>query len=161
MRNYVYVFIGGAAGGLMRAMAVRAEDPFSFGGMDNTIFLINIAGAFLLGMFLSGTAMLQAMGPGVHLGIAVGFFGSFTTFSTLTMEAVGLLQTGSFVQMASYVVFSCMAGLLAAGLGFWTGSGKYRQRFNWFPIKTAERGLTGNKPIQAAVPVTADEMEED
>ena len=138
MKNYIYIFIGGAAGGLMRVMAVRADDLFSLGGMDNTILLINIAGAFLLGMFLSGTAKLQAISPGIHLGVAVGFFGSFTTFSTLTMEAMGLLQTGGPFHLAYYALFSCIAGLLAAGLGIWAGAGKTWRRFNWLPVETEE-----------------------
>lgn len=161
MKNYIYIFIGGAAGGVMRVMAVRAEDSFSFGGMDNTIFLINIAGAFLLGMFLSGTARLKAMSSGIHPGVAVGFFGSFTTFSTLTMEAVGLLQTGSLFHLTFYVLISCMAGLLSAALGFWVGSAKTWYRFHGFPVQTAERNLAGNKPIQATIPAAVDDTEED
>ena len=161
MRKYIYVFVGGAAGGLMRVMAVRTEDLFYIGGMDNTILLINIAGAFLLGLFLSGTSRLKAMSPGIHLGIAVGFFGSLTTFSTLTMEAVGLYQTGNLMQLSAYVVFSCLAGVLAAGLGFWAGTGQIRDLLYGFPSKIPEIRFFGNKRLRAVAPAISDETEEE
>lgn len=123
MRNYLYVFIGGAAGGLLRVMVTRAENLFTLGGMDLTIFLINLTGAFLLGLFLSGVARFESFSPGLHLGISVGFFGSFTTFSTFCMEAAGLLQTGKLSGFILYIVIACLAGLLAAELGFRLGNG--------------------------------------
>jgi fluoride exporter len=123
LRKYLYVFIGGAAGGLLRVMTTRADNMFTVGGMDLTILLINITGAFLLGLFLSGTARFQSLSPGLHLGIAVGLFGSFTTFSTLSMEAVGLLQTGDMAGLFFYIFISCIVGLAAAELGFRTGDG--------------------------------------
>jgi len=123
MRNYFYVFIGGATGGLLRVMTTRADNMFVIGGMDLTILLINITGAFLLGLFLSGTSRFNFLSPGLNLGIAVGFFGSFTTFSTLSMEAAGLLRTGDLVGLLLYIFVSLIAGLGAAALGFWAGDG--------------------------------------
>jgi CrcB protein len=128
MRNYLYVFIGGFAGGLFRVMAIKAENLFIIGGMDLTIMLINITGAFLLGLFLSGTARFYSLGPGMHLGITVGFFGAFTTFSSLSMEAVGLLQTGDVGGLVFYIFVSCIVGLGAAELGFRAGIGSEMMR---------------------------------
>lgn len=124
MRNYLFVFIGGIAGGLLRVMATHAENPFTVGGMDLTIMLVNIAGAFLLGVFLSGVSRFKSVSPGMNLGVAVGFFGSFTTFSTLCMEAAGLLKAGSLEGFLLYVLVSCLAGLGAAELGFRIGDGR-------------------------------------
>jgi len=99
-------------------MATRADSLFVFGAMDLTILIVNIAGAFLLGVFLSGSARFRFKNAGLNLGIAVGFFGSFTTFSTLSMEAAGLLQTGNPIGFFLYVVVSCIAGLGVAEMGF-------------------------------------------
>lgn len=123
MKNYLYIFIGGAAGGLLRVMTIRADNLFYIGGIDMTILLINIVGSFLLGLFLSGSARFKLFGYGVNLGVAVGFFGSFTTFSALSMEAAGLLQIGDVTGLVFYIFVSCIAGLGAAELGFRTGAG--------------------------------------
>ena len=123
MKNYLYIFIGGAAGGLLRVMTIRADNMLAFGGMDLTILMINITGAFLLGLFLSAMARRNSLSSGLQLGVAVGFFGSFTTFSTLSMEAAGLLQTNDIVGLFFYIVVSCIAGLGASELGFRIGAG--------------------------------------
>lgn len=123
MRNYLYVFAGGAVGGLMRVMATRAENVFTFGGMDLTILLVNVTGAFLLGIFLSGITRFKSIRPGLYLSVAVGFCGSFTTFSTLCLEATGLLQSGAMLSFALYIFASCVLGLGGAQLGFRAGQG--------------------------------------
>ncbi len=102
---------------------MKADNLLFIGEMDLTIMLINITGAFLLGLFLSGIARFYSLGSGMHLGIAVGFLGAFTTFSSLSMEAVGLLQTGDVAGVALYLVVSCIAGVGAAELGFRAGIG--------------------------------------
>lgn len=156
LRNYLYVFIGGAAGGLLRVMTTRADNMFTVGGMDMTILLINITGAFLLGLFLSGTARFKSFSPGMHLGIAVGFFGSFTTFSTLSMDAVGLLQTGNVSGLILYTIGSCIAGLAAAELGFRTGVGTGLIRVG------GQRQVIFRNIIQSnRIPVILQEEEED
>lgn len=156
MKNYLYVFIGGAVGGLMRVMITREDTIFAIGGMDFTILMINITGAFLLGMFLSGTTRFPSQSPGLQLGIAVGFFGSFTTFSTLSMEAVGLLQTGDVAGLLFYVFASLFLGLVAAELGFRVGIGTELIR-----IGRSREKLPGTHQHQNLVPVPAQEEEED
>ena len=156
MKNYLYVFIGGAAGGLLRAMTVRSENLFTVGGMDCTILLINLLGAFLLGMFLSGTQRFESMSPGLRLAVAVGFFGSFTTFSTLAMEAAGLLDAGNIQGLILYVLVSCIAGLAAAALGHWAGKGTGLIRFGGAGSKV-RRGILS----RGAVPVPVEEEDEE
>lgn len=156
MRNYLYVFIGGAGGGLLRVMTTRADNMFTVGGMDLTILLINITGAFLLGLFLSGTARFKSFSPGIHLGIAVGFFGSFTTFSTLSMEAVGLLQTGDVAGLILYIIVSCIAGLVAAEFGFRVGAGNGLIR-----IGRQREIILGSGLQKNMIPIPITEEEED
>jgi CrcB protein len=156
LRNYLYVFIGGAAGGLLRVMITKADNMIVFGGMDLTILLINIMGAFLLGMFVSGTARFNSFSPGMNLGIAVGFFGSFTTFSSLSMEAAGLLQTGEMIGLLLYIFVSCIAGLGAATLGVWTGNGTGLIR-----IGSPRNIIPQNKIQSNKIPVVIQESEEE
>jgi len=123
MRNYLYVFCGGAAGGLLRVMATRADNIFHLSGIDLTILVINLAGAFLLGLFLSGSAQFESFSPGLRLAVSVGFFGSFTTFSTFCMESIALLHENSVVGFVLYAFSSCFLGLIVSQLGYLTGKG--------------------------------------
>ncbi len=156
MRNYLVVFIGGVAGGLLRVMTTRTDNMFTVGGMDLTILLINITGAFLLGLFLSGMARFNSFSPGMHLGITVGFFGAFTTFSSLSMEAVGLLQAGNIVGLVFYILVSCIVGLGAAELGFRTGIGT-----GLIPIGRPHEIQSGHGIYHNMVPIPVQEEEED
>ena len=51
--------------------------------------------------------------------IAVGFLGSFTTFSTFSLEAVTLAQRGQFGAAVVYVLLSVAGAIVAllAGMG--------------------------------------------
>ena len=49
--------------------------------------------------------------------LAVGFLGSYTTFSTLTVEGARLFETGEITRALVNVVGSIVVGLLAAFLG--------------------------------------------
>lgn len=156
MKNYLYIFIGGAAGGILRVVTTKADNLLIIGGMDLTIMLVNITGAFLLGIFLSGTARFRSLGPGMHLGITVGFFGAFTTFSSLSMEAVGLLKTGDVADLIFYILVSCIVGLGAAELGFRAGVGTGMIR-----IGRSRENLPGTRLHNNMVSVPIQEEEED
>ncbi|MFM2246497.1 MAG: hypothetical protein RL071_2571 [Pseudomonadota bacterium] len=78
---------------------------------------INLAGCAALGLLVGlGGPQLR---PGLRLPLAVGFLGSFTTFSTFSLEAAQLWQGGRGPQALAYVGISVLGGLLAvtAGLG--------------------------------------------
>lgn len=156
MKNYLFVFIGGAAGGVVRVAATRADNVLVIGGMDLTILMINIIGAFFLGMFLSATARFNSFSPRLHLGVSIGFLGSFTTFSTLCMEAAGLLESDGLFAFALYILVSCSAGLGAAELGFRAGVGT-----GFMKIGRPRDIFLGAGLQQNLMPVPIQEKEED
>lgn len=56
--------------------------------------LINLSGSFILGFFLTLMAERWIVDPNWRLLVAVGFLGSYTTFSTYTYESLNLMLTG-------------------------------------------------------------------
>lgn len=156
MKNYLYVFIGGAVGGLLRVMTVKAEDLFDFAGLDLTVLLINLTGAFLLGLFVAGASRLKTISPSLHLCIAVGLFGSLTTFSTLAMEAAALFESGNLSGLALYLFLSFAIGLGVAELGFRLGAETVATG-----IERRMSAMVSRRMLVETIPVAADETEED
>ena len=84
-------------------------------------FVINISGSFLLGWFL---AFMQSHYPSsgdkielVKLGVATGFLGAYTTFSTFMYESSSLIDDGAGLEALANLVGSLVIGLLAFRLG--------------------------------------------
>lgn len=110
------VFIGGMAGTAVRLGFGEVADA-----AIGATLAANLIGAFLLGFLFErlrehrlrrGTAW-SALGP--------GFAGALTTFSTLQLEAVGLLEDGAWKTAALYLGASIFLGIPLAALGRYVG----------------------------------------
>jgi CrcB protein len=79
-------------------------------------FVINLSGAFLMGFFTHLAVERSIISPDLRLIIAVGFLGSYTTFSTYELDADKLLAVGQW-QMPLYWIGSALLGVLCLELG--------------------------------------------
>ena len=82
---------------------------------------INLSGSFALGYFLSAFGERFGADHPARLAVAVGFLGAYTTFSTFTYEADGMLRRGEHATFALYVGGSVAVGLLACAAGVAAG----------------------------------------
>src|SRR3954462_10317977 len=98
------VFAGGVAGALARAGVAEAVPPHA-GHWPWATFAVNIAGAALLGWIVAGRRY--------HRLIGTGFCGALTTFSTMQLELLRMLDNDCFGLAAGYVSASIAAGLIA------------------------------------------------
>ena len=78
---------------------------------------INVVGSFLLGLLVAE----DWFGRDLREGIAVGFLGGFTTFSTFSVQAVLEVDAGEPARAAAYVAASVLGGLVAAFAGYALG----------------------------------------
>jgi fluoride exporter len=79
---------------------------------------INLAGSFILGALLP---LGEGMSEQLRTGIAVGFCGGFTTFSTFSVEVFFDAKEGDVGFAALYLAASIVGGLLAAAVGYYAG----------------------------------------
>jgi CrcB protein len=79
---------------------------------------INVAGSFVLGALLPLGDHLSAP---VRNGLAVGFCGGFTTFSTLSVEVFFNARSGDSGFAILYLAASIVGGVAAAALGYYAG----------------------------------------
>jgi CrcB protein len=107
---------GGAAGTLARAGVAEAL-PVHAGAFPWATLLANLAGAALLGWLVAVAA--GGLWPPL---VGTGFCGALTTFSTLQIETVRLVDYGDEGLAAAYMAISVTAGLAAAELGRRLGS---------------------------------------
>jgi fluoride exporter len=79
--------------------------------------LINVTGAFTIGLFLAYIAGRADVNPRWRLFFATGFLGGYTTFSSYAWDALTLSTVGAWLGAGVYVVGSNVAGLFGVWLG--------------------------------------------
>jgi CrcB protein len=80
--------------------------------------LVNVSGAFVIGVFLSFTGERVGISPLWRLFFATGFLGGYTTFSSYAWETLLLVQEGDWLPAGAYIVGSNVMGFA----GVWLGS---------------------------------------
>ncbi len=114
-RELAAVFVGGALGTLARAAfeTLAAPDP---GRWPWPTFTVNIVGAFLLGYFT--TRLLERLPVSSYRRplLGTGVCGGLTTFSTMQVETIKMLEHHHYGLAVGYTVASIVAGLLAVYL---------------------------------------------
>ena len=116
---WLLVALGGALGAVSRYALDRAVVA-AIGPTVLGIMLINVTGSFLLGVFVSASDGLGSPSSARML-VAVGFLGSYTTFSTLTVASVQLAESGELTRAALNIAGSIGLGLAAALAGILVG----------------------------------------
>ncbi len=96
--------------------SVAFEKFWNLGGFYAT-FSVNILGSFGIGILYVLAAEHRLISEDFRTMIAVGFFGGFTTFSSYTLDAIRLLQTGDWQTALAYFVSSPILGVFAAYVG--------------------------------------------
>lgn len=113
---WLAVALGGAVGGGVRVWVDHLLRPTEPDGFPRGIAVINIVGAFLLGVV---TAWAPPLWWRTALG--TGFCGALTTWSTFALDAVRLLHAHRPGRAAAYVAVSLIGGLIAAWAGLQVG----------------------------------------
>jgi CrcB protein len=111
-RELAAVFVGGAIGTLARAGLETLAAPAP-GHWPWPTFIVNIVGAFLLGYFV--TRLLERLPTSSYRRplLGTGLCGGLTTFSTMQVETIKMLEHHDYGLAVGYTVASIAAGLVA------------------------------------------------
>lgn len=113
---YIYIGIGGALGSLLRYFVsvlfnqTNALFPYA-------TLLVNILGSFLLAYSTAYLFKKWKPSKEIQLALTVGVLGSFTTFSTFSMEMVNLLENQHYGLAFIYSLLSLFGGIGMAIVG--------------------------------------------
>jgi CrcB protein len=108
-RSLLAIFLGGAAGGLARALLER-EWPADGRSWPWVTFAVNVAGTAVLAFVVARLEPRRCARPLV----GVGFCGALTTFSALQLEALELAHRDHVALAIAYAGGSVGAGLVVA-----------------------------------------------
>jgi len=75
--------------------------------------VVNLTGCFFLGLIGEYALNHVSIPPDWRIGITVGFFGAYTTFSTFEWETAHFMQDGEWARATVYVAVSLVIGVLA------------------------------------------------
>lgn len=111
-REFVAVFAGGAVGTLLRAATAQLF-PVAIGQWPWATFAVNVVGTFMLGYLT--TRLLERLPVSSYRRplLGTGVCGGLTTFSTMHIEVLHMMQHREHVLAVTYTIASVVSGLLA------------------------------------------------
>jgi CrcB protein len=117
LRIVLLLTVFGAIGTLARYGLQGMIQYRTGSGFPSGTLVVNLAGCFLLGGIGQYSLAHISFPPDWRVGVTVGFFGAFTTFSTFSWETVHLLDDGDWVRALLYAGASFLGGLFLLKLG--------------------------------------------
>lgn len=114
IKDGLAVAIGAFGGGVLRLWIGQCLST----SFPMATLLVNLIGCFLLTFFTTVTEERLPLPRRLVLSIGTGFLGAFTTFSSFTLDAFHLLQSGQYLHWFIYSLGSMIGGVIFAVLGF-------------------------------------------
>jgi fluoride exporter len=114
-REIAAIFVGGFVGAVARA---EVDTQLASGGAHWpwATFIVNIGGAFLLGWFVTRLQERLPLSAYRRPFLGTGLCGALTTFSTMQLELLRMLDAGRIALALAYTGASVAAGFLAVAL---------------------------------------------
>ncbi|WP_395726452.1 fluoride efflux transporter CrcB [Nakamurella sp.] len=108
-RELAAIFAGGAIGTLARAGLAQAL-PHSPTEWPWATFIVNIVAVVLLGYFVTRLQERLPLSSYRRPLLGTGVCGGLSTFSTMQVEILKMLEAGAFLLAAGYTVASVVCG---------------------------------------------------
>jgi fluoride exporter len=115
-RSYAWISLGAVLGANLRYFLSRIITRFSDAAFPVGTLLINVTGSLILGFFLIWTSERVLANPLWRWLVAVGFCGSYTTFSSFAFETMAYLEQGNWGLFAANIAANnllCLGAVLA------------------------------------------------
>ena len=108
-REVAAIFVGGAVGALLRVALIQT-DAGAAPGWPWVTFSENVLGTFLLGYFATRLQERLPLSAYRRPLLGTGFCGAFTTFSTMQLELIKMLDVHRYGLAIAYAASSIFLG---------------------------------------------------
>jgi CrcB protein len=118
-KPYLWVSLGGILGANLRYFLSRIITRFSDAAFPYGTLVINITGSLVLGLFLVWTTERVFADPRWRLLVAIGFCGSYTTFSSYAFETMSYFEQGHWSLFAANILANnvlCLVAIMAGAM---------------------------------------------
>jgi len=115
--NFVAVGIAGFLGAITRFALSKILQFDIFVFFPFSTFFINLTGCFILSFFLTLTLEHLEINPRLRLAFGTGFLGSYTTFSTFTVDSLNLIRSNHLLLALVYILGTSLGSVIFAWLG--------------------------------------------
>lgn len=120
MTRILLIALGGALGAVSRYLVSAGIQQALPAALPVGTLVVNLSGSLVIGFLyqLSASAIIP---PTFREFAAIGFLGSYTTFSTLALETNTLMRDGERLMATVYLAATVVGGLLACVAGMTVG----------------------------------------
>jgi CrcB protein len=118
-KAYLWVSMGAILGTNLRYFLSRLITRFSDAAFPVGTLFINATGSLILGFFMVWTMERVLVDPKWRLLVAIGFCGSYTTFSSYAFETISYFEQGHWALFASNILANnvlCLGAVLAGAM---------------------------------------------
>lgn len=117
LKTLLFIAVGGAFGAAMRFLAQAIVYEIAGRGFPYGTLFVNTVGSFLMGLLSIFLVEKFNLSAEWHMAILVGVLGSFTTFSTFSMETLVLFEQGDLFKAMANILLSVVLCVLAVWAG--------------------------------------------
>ena len=118
-RSYAWISVGAVLGANLRYFLTKIITRFSDAAFPYGTLAINITGSLILGFFLIWTTERVFANPLWRWLVAVGFCGSYTTFSSYAFETMAYFEQGNWTLFAVNILTNnllCLGAVLVGAM---------------------------------------------
>ncbi len=118
-KSYAWISLGAVLGANLRYFLSKLVTRYSDAAFPYGTLLINITGSMLLGFFLIWTTERVLADPLWRWLVAVGFCGSYTTFSSYAFETMAYFEQGHWYLFAANILANnllCLGAVLVGAI---------------------------------------------
>ena len=117
MSMILAIAAGGAIGSGGRYLTVVGVIYWLGQGFPYGTLIVNVVGSFALGTLIETVAIIWTPSDDLRAFFVVGVLGSYTTFSTFSLDTMSLIDQGEFLFAGLYIIASVVLSITALFCG--------------------------------------------